>query len=272
MNKIKQLFRKTKIADYLRLISNQFSFYTLFKKTDKGFYFKGLKKMRKGAFEPEVCLFLEEQFKFRNNLFIDVGAHQGYFSCLANSRDVKQVISIEPDVYNFKYLRSNLKKNKYLNKSHLFNIGLANTMGYLEFFGFGTGISVNKNWSGNVSKRKFKVDVNTFDDLLSGFLPLYDSVIKIDVEGYELEVLRGAKLALNTSQNVAVVIEINDRLESIRGRETFLDIIEIFYEYKFKMFEFKGNDGKFQEVSYENLSQVTSDLRRYKSINYIFLK
>lgn len=264
--------RKTVFADLLRLILNQSIFYAVHSKNPKGFYFKGMKKMRKGGFEPEVSLFLEAQFKSKSNLFVDVGAHQGFFSCLANARNVKNTISIEPDLYNYKFLKSNIKMNKFLNKTHLFNFGISNKNGFLEFYGFGTGISAIENWSGSVSKRKFQVPVSTFDDLLFEFLPMKDSVVKIDVEGYELEVLQGATKTLATCDNVAIVIEINNRIENNGKQDTFLEVIEIFHRNHFKMFEFTDKNGNFKEVNYRDLSQVIADLREFQSINYIFLR
>jgi hypothetical protein len=72
------------------------------KKNALNFYFNGQAKMRRGIFEADtVNLFLSE---FRNcSMFIDVGAHHGYFSCLANSAGVPIITSIEPDTRNLKY-------------------------------------------------------------------------------------------------------------------------------------------------------------------------
>ena len=51
-----------------------------------------------------------------------------------------------------------------------------------------------------------KVDVSKLDDILDDKFP---TVIKIDVEGYELQVLNGAKRILDNPSLIAVIIELN---------------------------------------------------------------
>ena len=51
--------------------------------------------MGKGEFEPDILAFLKNKFKTRNKLFVDIGAHHGYFTCFANTNGVSQVVSIK---------------------------------------------------------------------------------------------------------------------------------------------------------------------------------
>ena len=51
-----------------------------------------------------------------------------------------------------------------------------------------------------------KVDVSKLDDILDHKCPI---VIKIDVEGYELQVLNGAKKILDNPSLIAVIVELN---------------------------------------------------------------
>ena len=82
--------------------------------------------MRKGLFEPETVNFFVKEFK-KANLFVDIGAHHGYFTCLANYSGVPKVISVEPDRLNFKFLKKNVTQNKYVKNSDLINLAVGET-------------------------------------------------------------------------------------------------------------------------------------------------
>ena len=59
-----------------------------------GFWFYGDRSMELGLFEPDETALIMEILE-DVDVFIDIGANVGYYSCLARSRG-KKVISIEP--------------------------------------------------------------------------------------------------------------------------------------------------------------------------------
>ena len=87
-----------------------------------------------------------------------------------------------------------------------------------------------------------KVDVSKLDDILDHKCPI---VIKIDVEGYELQVLNGAKKILDNPSLIAVIVELNGA-----GKRYGVDDEEIHKLLLSKKFEtFKYNPLKQQLIS-----------------------
>jgi FkbM family methyltransferase len=144
-------------------------------------------------YETPASKILEKELKDAR-LFTDVGAHVGYYTLLA-SKIAKEIISIEPNPFNYKLLKFNLRINKIKNVYAL-NIAASNYNGE-------TGIFIPKlkgkiatdesRLDNNISRIKIKVV--KLDDLLLKIGKNPD-VIKIDVEGSEMQVLEGLQEAL----------------------------------------------------------------------------
>jgi len=120
---------------------------------------------------------------------IDVGAHMGFFT-LKVARQVKEVIAFEPDPQNFMFLVQNIKYNNLSNvKAFNYALGERDCDIFLERkYGYGrTRVTRNNT--------KIRAEMKTLDTLVNQ-LDLHPDVLKIDVEGYELQVLKGAKKVL----------------------------------------------------------------------------
>ena len=130
-------------------------------------------------------------------LFIDVGAHVGVYS-ISVGRHFKSyknidIVAFEPNANNF------YKENSLL---FLKNINL-NKLNNIKLFEIGLG---QKNTN---QLNKFGFAVRKLDSILSiNFAKKFDAVfIKIDIEGYEEEALRGSKLFIKNSKTVYFMIE-----------------------------------------------------------------
>ena len=121
----------------------------------------------------------------RNDIIFDVGAHMGFFT-VKNAKNVKRVLSFEPDPFNFGFLKNNIKQNALKNVD-CFNIGLGDKDEclYLKMaYGHGRS-SISKEETG------ISVPVKTIDSLTDELM-VAPTVIKIDTEGYEMPILKGA--------------------------------------------------------------------------------
>jgi FkbM family methyltransferase len=260
-----------------RYITAYFEIFGFFRKNSLGFKFRGNKLMKNGSFEPEVTNYLIEQFKSRNKFFIDVGAHHGFFSCLANANKVEKIYSIEPDNLNFKVLRSNLAKNGFLRNTKSIKIAVGENFGKMKLYGFGTGNSAIQKWSGNVSRRVKSTTVDKLDSILSSDLPLKNAVVKIDVEGFELQVIKGALSTISSAINVIFIIELSwqrdDYNSPIIGIELKLnEIINFFEQNSYYIYSFAQSNG--MDISLEKVSreQIINELKIFGSGNYVFKK
>jgi FkbM family methyltransferase len=159
-----------------------------------------------GSFcEPEI----RKEFTLNEGVAIDVGANLGMFSVpLAKILGNKgKVISIEAEKKNIGLLRKNIQLN---NLRNVFIIGKGayskrgEMIFYLDDFGTG-GHSLLK---GNTLKKE-KIQVDTIDNILNNLNIKEVKVIKIDVEGAEREVLKGAEKILKNS-HPKIIFEATD--------------------------------------------------------------
>ena len=129
----------------------------------------------------------------------DIGANIGFYTCLLASRvaDDGAVVAFEPAARTCGYLQENVSLNQFTNVT-VVNKGLGNKqeqrhLHYSEA-GLAEGTASLKYANGRAASERVALD--TVDSLLRE-LPVPD-FIKIDVEGYQLEVLRGAEHCLKT--------------------------------------------------------------------------
>ncbi|MCP2037484.1 FkbM family methyltransferase [Chryseobacterium sp. HSC-36S06] len=141
------------------------------------------------SYEPDLTQFLTEFLNGEKGTFIDVGAHIGRFSTLMSKQGWK-VISFEPLKTNFRALEHNLKSNGVYENAQIFNAGLGNKTDnetiYFNSLELGEASVSEKN-----GDSKDEVKILRFDDLYQDFEIENLCIVKVDVEGYEEEVLEG---------------------------------------------------------------------------------
>jgi FkbM family methyltransferase len=156
---------------------------------------------------------------------VDVGAHIGLYSLIAAKRvgPSGKVIAIEPDPENFKILKKNILLNQ-LSSVEALECAVYSTRGKLRLFLpeleqgrtiFNTVMQDRARTSTNF----LEVEANTLDNILESINITEVNWIKIDVEGAELEVLKGAVNTLSSNKNIALVVEIH-------GMEIYMEMIK----------------------------------------------
>ena len=147
------------------------------------------------AYEPDVREFL--RWKLRpGDTFIDCGANVGYFSVLAGAIVGKtgRVVSIEANPLTFKLLERNLKANGLADAVHC---ALTSQGGEVEIHMPEGGDVYSSIRTGGLASgpnmRSWKVSGRTLDDVIAEKGLDRVDVVKIDIEGGELDVLRSAR-------------------------------------------------------------------------------
>ena len=151
----------------------------------------------------EDSMFLLDHIK-ENDLFIDVGANVGHFSLLAGGINKARVIAIEPIQATFNKLTKNIELNNLSSRVTCLLNGVGEKKGNLCFINDRT---VMNRIAMENEKNTVNVNVITLNDLLKDKDPVF---IKIDVEGFELPVLKGAEEVLKNKSLKYLMIEFNN--------------------------------------------------------------
>ena len=133
--------------------------------------------------------------------FVDVGANIGIHSVIA-SRLIGEkgyVYSFEPEPTNFALLKANLLRNGCTNVTAV-NVAVGDKRSklklYIESGSIGTHSLLPKN---TTAKNAIEVNVIPLDEYFKGKTV---DILKVDVEGFESQVLDGAKEVLRQAQCV----------------------------------------------------------------------
>jgi len=146
---------------------------------------------------------LRKYFNISEGTFIDIGANIGKFSIIMGKKidDKGKVLAIEPHPENFKILQRNIELNNLKNVTTL-NLACSNKKGNLQLFldedGTG-GHSTIKSKKTRAGNNKIWVKAETLDTIIKKEKIKKVNLIKIDVEGAEAEVLKGAIKILKKS-------------------------------------------------------------------------
>jgi len=166
---------------------------------------------------------------------IDVGANMGEtsFSFAKKVGDSGQVVGFEPDQDNYRRLTLNYNLNDFKNLTIL-NKGLGNKPGTFV-------IKENETEPGNAGSKRiigsfeasspteWKVEIVKLDDILEELTLENIHLIKMDIEGYELNALRGAE---KTIQKYApkLFLELHD-IKLVEQGHSGKDLMELLHKW-----------------------------------------
>lgn len=176
------------------------------------------------------------------DVFVDIGANLGYYTCLA-LQSGKPVIAFEPQQQNLQCLFQNLTANGWGDSAEVFPLALSEYPGLLTLYGAsGPSASLIKNWAGYSPRFKKVVPVSTLDNVLAGRFIGKQLFIKMDVEGAEYQVLKGALLTLSITVKPIWLLEVClDEFHPDGKNPAFQEIFKLFWNHGYKAFTATGN-------------------------------
>jgi FkbM family methyltransferase len=186
----------------------------------------------------------------QGDIVVDIGAHMGRYTIISSKRvgTNGKVVAIEAHPGNFEMLNRNIKLNQLTNVIPL-NYAVYSKETKIKLYlpeedsGFTIYNTIMSNRAGTEDKF-VEVNANTLDCLLQLNQIREEEVnwVKIDVEGAEFEVLKGATNVLTKSKDIALLIEIH-------GPDNYRPILNFLSLYNFKIdFEKSNKNGDWRHI------------------------
>ena len=197
-------------------------------------------RWRKQKLEPGISKLIKniaKELDLQNDkgLFFDVGANIGLYTWeVSKVCPHRKILAFEPDPENIKLLRKTLSSAN-LQNLEIHKCALSNQDGEISFFqdkltsATGCVAGKDKPWIEqylNSTASEIRVKTNTLDSLVSD--ENNPSLIKIDVEGHEVEVLEGGRNTLIKIKPLLVI-------ESFPPKQ--LTILSILQELGYKLID-----------------------------------
>ncbi|MBB4062393.1 FkbM family methyltransferase [Salinibacter ruber] len=161
-----------------------------------------------------------------SDVIIDVGSHIGWFSCIAGVVSDGEVHAFEMNKKYYERCVINSEINK-LENVHINNVAVTNSRRVVNF---------DKNHPSLVGKEKNEEVKTTTIDRYMEEKGIESDLIKIDVEGKEFDVLRGAKKEIKKSRP-KMIIEIHPKYLE-RAKENMGSLFYILPK-SYKLYEIK---------------------------------
>lgn len=177
-----------------------------------------------------LCL---KSFFPKNAVVIDVGANIGRWSLLsAKLFQTKKIYSFEPFLKTYHRLRKNISLNSSLN-IETFNLALNNKSELVTM-----ATASEKNSGMNFISNTKSNSINQVESVtLDFFIQSHDikkiDLMKIDVEGFEMNVLKGAQQMIQQHHPV-IICEINDTLLA-KNKTSPKNVFDFLVDHKYQI-------------------------------------
>lgn len=177
--------------------------------------------------------FLKEKFKRKKIIFLDLGCNLGTFTDFINKNlKIKKIYIFEPSKTCFKLLH-----NKYRSEEiKIFNIAVSNIKKNTKFYEkeivsqSTLNNKKNKVFKNLKNKSTYYIDCISLDEFYkkNKFKEIYD-LVKIDCEGEDYNILKGAKKLLK--KNIIKLIKIEIEFEN----NNLYEIINYLNKFNYKL-------------------------------------
>ena len=225
--------------------------------------------------EPETINFIKQFYKKKKTIFWDIGSNIGLYSIYAAliHKNI-QVISFEPSINNLRVLGTNISKNKLTNRIKIITNPLTNHSNYFSTMhessvNEGSALSTfgqEFNFEGKKisSKLNYKLLGFSIDYFIEKKILEIPNYIKIDVDGLEHLILRGAKTILKSKKLEKISIELNENFLS-----QYKEVLYIMKKNNFKLMY----SGKINTISFPKEAIEEKRSQKFKkTYNFHFIK
>jgi FkbM family methyltransferase len=225
--------------------------------------------MQEGMFEEDEIQISKPLMK-NSDVFVDIGANIGYYTCLACHEGCGSVLAVEPLQENLKYLYGNVRSNEWENRVEVWPVGVSNHPSIATIYSEGTGASLIKGWAGSSELMRQTIAVNTIDNLMAGRFHTGQIFVKMDIEGVEYDALNGGKSLLSRDIKPRWLVEITLNEHRKCGvNEHFVDTFNLFFDVGYLCYSIAGGLNPISEPDAKRYASGQVD-SRFRT-NFLFI-
>lgn len=224
-------------------------------------YDKGIERKlyMTGSYEKGLLRILEKILK-PGDIVVDAGANIGLISifCAIKVGHNGLVLSFEPHPETYPILQKNIAING-ISQIEAYNKALGSVSGTAKIY---SNLQINRGAASIVEFQQdspsFDIEVLSLDEVLKQRKISQVDLLKIDVEGFEMEVLKGASKILSEENGPILVVECsNTRTNFDYSMEALFDFLNQQHNYQiYKLSHSKEKISKLVAVeSWEKLPQ-----------------
>ena len=178
---------------------------------------------------------------------VEVGANVGYYALIEARIIGKEgrIIAFEPSPANMQSLKANVVLNDFNDRIETHQLGIGSEVGKMKFYLMNRGNMssfYNRQEGGGIKTLDYiEVETTTLDTFFKDKNIKID-YLRMDVEGFEFEVINGMKEILNSDNAPdGFFIEIHSSLLNENGRscKEFLDLLEA-YDLRISSARYRG--------------------------------
>ena len=212
--------------------------------------------LREGSFEFREQAFLWS-FLREGDTFLDIGAHCGLFSALASHivGENGQVLAFEPNPDILPFLLANTERDKV----DVHAMALSDASGEATLWQGGSSDTALSSIAYELQNAKHStVKTQTLDDFLATIDIGQVALAKVDVEGSELKLFRGAEQTLKRKSVLAFVVEFTEENMRKSGYSA-IQLAAQLIEYGYQPYKLATNTADLtpfeveESIEYENI-------------------
>jgi len=192
---------------------------------------KGISGTLKKSGRREPCFMWVIEKEAHGDLGMDIGANIGY-TTLRMCKQMNRVIAIEPDKRTSDLLEKNIKRNGFQDKTQILKQAVSDKVGSTKIY---LAKHPNLITLCDQKEKKHQHKIKTIETITLDSLGVSPNFVKMDVEGYEVEILRGGMDTWKNTENCKILIEVHPQFysEDHSFEEVLKSMVELGFRFKY---------------------------------------
>jgi len=217
------------------------------------------------VWEPFVAEKIYSLCSIPKTCYIDIGANVGTHVSIAKCANVDMIYAFECNPPTASKLNSTVMLNGWKNIK-VFDKALSDTETILPFTHVKDNIGASyipinrKGWNGNLENVQGGIQTCTYDSLNINIESYDNIVVKLDIEGHELQALYGMRGLLENTNLRSMIIELNPACVWLPSILSIIDYLEQYGIYPDELlFIVPGNDWSGKETDGTRYNKINKD-------------